>query len=268
MSKLTKAKSALERLERALGEAELKNPEGKKYIPIGDLKTILTVDEVETILPACISSLSHDTPESRADTKSLAMRICGDESASSSALQGPPEPFSGLPEQLHGATESFTQSEAVTYRKILAILIMTKTHQHLDTFVNNGMDDSHLPFVVDDETKDRYLLRLDKCHIPLPEINWRDARDILDTVQWYVQAPCFEGVDGIGAPHYQLSGDQPLPTLRHEIHGTRTRVGNFGEVCFAQIHDQHIGQSLFHGPYSFLTVSHIAFLASYSLEAA
>ncbi|KNG85034.1 protein kinase domain-containing protein [Aspergillus nomiae NRRL 13137] len=113
-------------------------------------------------------------------------------------------------------------------QKLFTILVMSKKVDHINTFMDRGIQDSNLPFKLDGN-----VLRTSQGHeVPVPE-DW-DYEDLeaLESKQWRVLVPVFRQ----GA-HYDFPEQQKFPFVGKE--SAKSTEGGYGRVSCERIHADH-----------------------------
>ncbi|KAM5341692.1 hypothetical protein ACJ41O_014723 [Fusarium nematophilum] len=130
-------------------------------------------------------------------------------------------------------------------KEILAILALVEKLEAIVDFMDEGVDDSHLPFeraLGEDDPGRMGLKRKDTgggLHAIQLFKKWRD-RDVeaFENQQWRVHVPVFSttGSEGAKPPHYELGYGTILPYVSTENVGR----GGFSAVDKVEIHPSHL----------------------------
>ncbi|KAK3681146.1 kinase-like domain-containing protein [Podospora appendiculata] len=193
------------------------------YIPTNKFRDILNLDTIRAILPACIMSLDHSAP-------------------------GGPDEIERRAEMIYGIRKDGVDvvKAPVSYTKILAVLIMSRKSDQLQTFLDHELNNSKLPVINKSPQAGAYQFYLRDSDEPLRCFDGWDV-DELNTFydrQWRVLAPIFFRADKT-VLHYQFLKRAPLPfkeidsTTEPERNTGNSHGGNFGEVFFVEIDRYH-----------------------------
>jgi hypothetical protein len=172
-------------VQKALSESSrppFESDVDRYYIPIDQLRSIVNLDSIRTLLPSIAKGVHCD----RFDD--LAQEICGKD-----------------------------QKPARAFRKVLAILILIEKADSILDFVRAGITDARLPLqrLGDNRACVKLCLSDHDRPDPIPLFeNWTaKQRADFETHQWETLAPYFS----IGAgeddpvPRYELTSRHPLP---------------------------------------------------------
>ncbi|OGM44679.1 protein kinase domain-containing protein [Aspergillus bombycis] len=113
-------------------------------------------------------------------------------------------------------------------QKLFTILVMSKKVDHINTFLDRGIQDGNLPFKLDGN-----VLRTSQGHkVPVPE-DW-DYEDLeaLESKQWRVLVPVFHQ-----DVHYDFPEQQRFPFVDKE--SAKSAEGGYGRVSCERIHADH-----------------------------
>jgi hypothetical protein len=126
--------------------------------------------------------------------------------------------------------------------KLFAILVYLRHGELILDFLEEGIDDTHLPFIRSDKTPRARDYKLCSRHHPGQPLNCMERwdRDLVDEFgrdQWCMLAPVFEYHDGIA--HYDLHDNCVLPWVEDEERGDSAMVGGYGSVSKIAIHPAH-----------------------------
>ena len=137
--------------------------------------------------------------------------------------------------------ETTAQRISATAPRLFATLVFENNQKAISDLLDEGVDDSDLPFSIRDKT------HLCSARPPFQTINcaavWESGliRHVAQT-QWYMLAPIFEFTDNI--KHYELDQQCMLPLIEsHEFdkfgNSVATGQGGFGYVWKTAIHPAH-----------------------------
>ncbi|KAK3334085.1 kinase-like domain-containing protein [Cercophora scortea] len=196
------------------------------YIPTNRFRDILNLDTIRAILPACIASLDHSTPDGLDEIERRAEMIYGIRKDGVDVVKAP-----------------------VSYTKILAVLIMSRKSDKLQTFLDHELHNSKLPVINKSPHAGAYQFYLRDSDEPLRCFDGWDV-DELNTFydrQWRVLAPIFfrKREADKTVLHYQFLKRAPLPfkeidsTTEPERNTGNSHGGHFGEVFFVEIDRYH-----------------------------
>lgn len=126
-----------------------------------------------------------------------------------------------------------------TSPKLFAILVLIQRSQFIGGFLDEGLDDSHLPFIRSDKNVTGGNFKLcSRLHPNQPIAcidRWRKSRiNEFDRVQWCVLAPIFEQSEEV--LHYTLNDNCVLPLLERS---KSCEKGGFSTVYEITIHPSH-----------------------------
>jgi hypothetical protein len=126
--------------------------------------------------------------------------------------------------------------------KLFAILVCLKQGRHILEFLDESIDDVHLPFVRSDKhIKSRHFKLCSKKSPNRPikcMMAWDQARiNDFGRDQWCMFAPIFEYRDEI--EHYDLDDNCVLPWIEDDERSDRAIEGGYGSVWKIAIHPAH-----------------------------
>lgn len=126
--------------------------------------------------------------------------------------------------------------------KLFAILVYLRHGELILDFLQEGIDDTHLPFIRSDQTPGAKDYKLCSRCSPGQPLNcmerWdREMVDEFGRDQWCMLAPVFEYHDEI--EHYDLHDNCVLPWVEDEERGDSAMVGGYGSVSKIAIHPAH-----------------------------
>jgi hypothetical protein len=178
--------------------------------PEGSFRYFIPVDEFNRIVTL--------------DSISLELARCGVEFANEESLRN-------VAEELSKAAP-----------KLFAILVYLKRGHYITKFLEEEIDDTHLPFVRSDKTAKSGHFKLCSKKSPDQPIKcmagWDQARiNDFGRDQWSMLAPIFEYRDEI--KHYELDDNCVLPWVEDEERSDRAIQGGYGSVWKIAIHPAH-----------------------------
>jgi serine/threonine protein kinase len=126
--------------------------------------------------------------------------------------------------------------------KLFSILVCLKRGHYIMEFLDERIDDTHLPFVRSDKTAKSGHFKLCSKRNPDQPIKcmatWDQARvNDFGRDQWCMLAPIFEYADEI--KHYELHDNCVLPCVEDDELSDRTIQGGYGSVWKIAIHPAH-----------------------------
>lgn len=137
------------------------------------------------------------------------------------------------------ASYQFAERISKTAPKLFAILVLIQKSRFISSFLIEGLDDAHLPFIRSNKSVTGGKFKLCSGLHPNQPIacmdKWRKPRvEEFARVQWYVLAPIFEQSDEV--LHYTLNDNCVLPFLGRS---KSCDEGGFSTVYEITIHPAH-----------------------------
>ncbi|KAI1400293.1 hypothetical protein F4819DRAFT_378459 [Hypoxylon fuscum] len=189
------------------------------FIPIDKFDQIITEKSIRRELQSCLAKLSNDE-----DLENWVRHVWGES------------------EYVDHATG---QKTLTSRRKIFAVLVLLNVPAKIKSFIEEGLWDKDLPFVLNSEHKlecqsngGQKEARIVQCLNDPHEWNGRDV-DMFNMYQWYMLAPIFKMIDGT-VNFYNLHERVPLPFVDENDHGEGDSLaGGYGDVWRVSIHPAH-----------------------------
>jgi len=211
------AQEKLRHMEKSLRRKSKKPYSGLEYyIPINSLEAIVNRDTIRPILPALVKNVDEKELDAYADV------IC---------------PIPAVDDEL-----------SISYRKVLAILILIKKPDKIGDFVNDNISDDKLPLRQIGKERPFKLgitekLGPDLDPAPLACFDKWEDNDIesFHTKQYEMLAPIFSReVD-----HYEMTVRHPLPYTKEPGQPSRDMEGGSGKVTGVRVHPAHYSLPLY-----------------------
>jgi hypothetical protein len=195
---------------------------GGKFVPIGDLKRLVTQKSVEHELSRIVylpTKLLQHNWRSPIDIR----------------IELPPAYEGARHGQATPVIEgNHTQSDMPCFRKIFAILLFMGRPRKIWSFVKERVSDADLPL----QDGIFELRRRGKTQPPLKCLKKPNDISQFLMYQWWVLAPFFCELESGIVSHYKVSENQVLPFI---CWGNTGRQGGSAEVHKASIHPDHHG---------------------------
>lgn len=189
-------------------------PDGKYFLPYDELRSIMTRSNVATLLREAFPH--YETRRMR----TLIGHVIGDKKDEYSGKRPP-------------------------RRKIVAILVMMEQITRIESFIDDEINDGHLPLDIERNSHSKKLVRFCRRQTsplksvsikPLNRLNEWPSKDVEDFFhrQESVCAPFFE-LPGDRVCFYNLQANAILPYISHE----EICVGGYSSVRQVEIHRSH-----------------------------